>query len=634
MAKTIWAAAAALALAVLIGLSGAPAIAGRSAKLSELLSAYAAAYDAGDYAAAAHVGDDLLQRGDLGLDFSEIVALRLELAGTYALAGRKEDALALYEDVISWYSAKDPAAVELIEPLEAAAAIAADLRKSAKAAAFQDRALALSRSAYGAMNPARLYLLERAEATYAKAGQRTKAANAAREKQAIAERLEPSDRAVAASEGPLTGTSPNQPAERELVLSERSDKSCGEAGVKSLGVDVFFATTRKDTGAQDPARRFANAADPTGKWSYGLSEVSVPCNRSAGEITRPGLLDYIQLDFSANEADHFILKDVQIAVSEGEFFEGVRSAVGQTERKEAFVFIHGFNTNFEGGIYRTAQMAADLDVEEPVTPILFSWPSRASLFGYVADGEELSTPLKIKLGEFLFKVKNATGATRVHLVAHSMGNRFLLEGLRELKIKNPSARGLFDEVIFAAPDVRADNFAGLFGEVRPLAKRFTLYSSRNDKALLTSSRINDTARAGGAEPPLVLAGLDTIDTGAQSAGLLGHDDFAGPALDDFRAVMWLSLAPDKRCVLERAGTGAAGYWRLAKNRCGGTGLVTPAGQGDDGLVFTETIKTLRAAPCAAAVETLSERIVNAQALQPALVPFLVAVRAQVQLCRA
>ena len=46
------------------------------------------------------------------------------------------------------------------------------------------------------------------------------------------------------------------------------------------------------------------------------------------------------------------------------------------------VFIHGFNVPFEDAIYRTAQLAHDLDFDG--APILYSWPSRGTMLGYVA----------------------------------------------------------------------------------------------------------------------------------------------------------------------------------------------------------------------------------------------------------
>jgi len=67
-------------------------------------------------------------------------------------------------------------------------------------------------------------------------------------------------------------------------------------------------------------------------------------------------------------------------------------------------------------------------------------------------------------------------------------------------------------------------------------------------------------RIGDARQVVIQPGLETVDTTDASSGLLGHEDFAGSALADFQGVVWLSLAPDRRCVLQTAGTADARYW--------------------------------------------------------------------------
>ncbi|RYF88437.1 MAG: alpha/beta hydrolase, partial [Caulobacteraceae bacterium] len=93
----------------------------------------------------------------------------------------------------------------------------------------------------------------------------------------------------------------------------------------------------------------------------------------------------------------------------------------------------------------------------------------------------------------------------------------------------------------------------------PCRGRFTLYASSRDKALMMSAQMNGMRRLGDAHQLVLVDGLESIDTTAASNGLIGHDDFAGTALDDFRAVVWLSLAPDRRCVLQQ-GQGERRWW--------------------------------------------------------------------------
>lgn len=106
-------------------------------------------------------------------------------------------------------------------------------------------------------------------------------------------------------------------------------------------------------------------------------------------------------------------------------------------------------------------------------------------------------------------------------------------------------------------------------ELLHLAGDMTLYASASDRALQLSRRIQGGyPRAGDVTPaPVVLEGLATVDTTEAGDSGLGHSDYAGPALDDFRAIVWLSLEPDQRCILE-VETGETGRFHRVDPRDG------------------------------------------------------------------
>lgn len=92
----------------------------------------------------------------------------------------------------------------------------------------------------------------------------------------------------------------------------------------------------------------------------------------------------------------------------------------------------------------------------------------------------------------------------------------------------------------------------------------TLYASSKDRALYLSSIVNGGyRRAGDAAAPITVADLDTVDTTEVGGEGLGHGDYADRALDDFRAIVWLSLQPRSRCelVARKQATGGD-YWQL------------------------------------------------------------------------
>lgn len=353
---------------------------------------------------------------------------------------------------------------------------------------------------------------------------------------------EPSAPQPTASEPPRPMTTPDRP----VPVKQKAEKAAFTL------VNVFYATTRKNTGAKAPTAMFGG--DP-GPISYGRTTVSVPRERKPGELPTPSIWSF---EFRPDPAKHFVLTRVDPYKNRAAFFGSVKGQIAKSQHREVLVYIHGFNQSFEIAAERTAQLAVDLNLDG--APVFYSWPSQASLFGYSADAKTAEDPKRLaELAAFLSAIATETGATRVNVVAHSMGNRYLVRALNRLATK--TTKPLFDEIVFAAPDVGVDEFKKAWPNIRKTGKRLTVYASAADKALQISRQINQMARAGDASPPIALAGLQTIDTTLASGGLIGHDDFSGSALDDFRAVVWLSLSPDRRCML----TSQAGQtvWRFA-----------------------------------------------------------------------
>jgi esterase/lipase superfamily enzyme len=116
------------------------------------------------------------------------------------------------------------------------------------------------------------------------------------------------------------------------------------------------------------------------------------------------------------------------------------------------VFIHGYNVSFFEAARRTAQLHWDLGFRG--TPAFFSWPSGGSLLDYWAD-EASSEWAASHLREFLDLLAKRSGAKKIHLIAHSMGNRPLSRALAEIGSRNPTCdpptKAQFSQVIMPHP---------------------------------------------------------------------------------------------------------------------------------------------------------------------------------------
>jgi esterase/lipase superfamily enzyme len=193
---------------------------------------------------------------------------------------------------------------------------------------------------------------------------------------------------------------------------------------------------------------------------------------------------------------------------------------------EVFVFVHGYNNTFEDAARRTAQIAYDLNFAG--APVMYSWPSQASssLDAYRTDGH-MAGWSESHLIDFVTMVARESGARRVHLIAHSMGNRIVSGALRRLVDQCVTGTiPRFNEVILSAPDIDAEYFkTAIAPRIVHSAERITIYSSSRDYALKASSLLNPHARRrlGEAGDELTLfpeyQNIDVIDATAVETGL-------------------------------------------------------------------------------------------------------------------
>lgn len=343
-------------------------------------------------------------------------------------------------------------------------------------------------------------------------------------------------------------------------------------------ISAFLSGCAADYGNPDAAG--AGAGTPIGVWyatdrafdgdasygagrahvTYGIADVRLPPAHVAGRLEEPALASSGMV---ADPRWHVYLNSVR-PLPRDDFTGELRAALSMSERPEILLYIHGFNTDFGRSVRRAAQLAHDLD--HGGVPMVFAWPSAGNVAGYLADLNNADWAAA-HLAEALRLLARDAGADRINLIAHSMGNRVLIQALDELsRGRIATDPPLFGEVIFAAPDVDSDIFAAALTRLRPLAERFTLYVSSNDVALSASRRLaGDHPRAGESGPGMVvIADIDTVDASAAGGDLLGHEYFgeSGPVLNDIRLLLRDGAGAAERPGLERDFYLGRSYWRL------------------------------------------------------------------------
>jgi len=376
---------------------------------------------------------------------------------------------------------------------------------------------------------------------------------------AVARALAGAGKAEAAQEARVLAQSPEDRCAkpnggRGLVAADE-----GEGGFAS--VDVFYGTDRKPTGALRPNAFYGRERGPV---DYGRATVTIPRTHKPGQVESPSLLKF---EWRENPALHVVLTDIA-RMDEQTFFHTVAGTLDGSGSDEVFVFVHGFNTTFSEAAKRTAQIAYDLNFEG--VPLFYAWPSRGSTGGYLADAATVQVSARHLVG-FLEDVVGRAGADRIHLMAHSMGSRALTEALELYAARHPGARAVFQQVIFAAPDVDADLFALQVTAMRQLAERVTLYASSADLALSTSRRLHgDAPRAGQGGPDLVVAeSFDTVDMTTLGDDMLKHTYFASDssALADILWLFWRNPPPDTRCGMQEQVVADGVFWVYRSDDC-------------------------------------------------------------------
>jgi esterase/lipase superfamily enzyme len=452
------------------------------------------------------------------------------------------------------------------------AAILETAGRHAEAAAVLEELEASISGREGETAPALIPVLERMAGAHAAAGAPAEAVAVLSRLLDVLDALDLDDRApeVLARLEAVAASAPEVSAQVEAAVDTwelaQEDSRSGPFGADPetgfTTVRIYYATDRARTGDEDPADFYGG---DRGTLELGTATVSIPPRHFPGRIEKP---KFWLLEFREDPAKHIVLKSVTPGDSEAVFAE-MRQQLTESKSDSAFVFVHGFNVPFNEAAQRTAQMAYDMNFNG--LPILYSWPSRGSLLSYIADTAVVNLSGR-RLTLFLEDVVRKSGAKRIHLIAHSMGNRALTDALELYALRHEGEPPAFDQVLFTAPDLDAGLFAEMAKTIRTTAQRLTLYASNKDWALAVSRKLHgDAARAGQGGERIIHADIfDSVDMTSIGDDMLAHSYYANnpSALTDILSLFWRDAPPEDRCGMVRAEGEYGEYWQYSPEACG------------------------------------------------------------------
>lgn len=279
--------------------------------------------------------------------------------------------------------------------------------------------------------------------------------------------------------------------------------------------EIFIATSRaKATNPQE-----VYSGDRSDGISFARVDITVPAVHKTGAVERP-------LGKQSDPAKYFTATRVAAYREEDVFSQALRADIAKHGGR-AMVFIHGYNTAFDDAVYRITQIVHDAGYTG--TPILFTWASAGRTVDYVYDNNS-ATAARDRLEDTLRLVARS-GAKRVDIVAHSMGNWVTVEALRQLAMTGDrDLDGKMGDVVLASPDIDVDVFKSQMRRYGVPKKPFVVLTSKNDRALNISGliagqrpRLGDYADAADiAQYGVIVADLSSVSSGDR----LNHAKFA------------------------------------------------------------------------------------------------------------
>lgn len=346
--------------------------------------------------------------------------------------------------------------------------------------------------------------------------------------------------------GDVSVQAPPRSLKPSLAQRELADLEPGDRRIR-----VHFGTDRELLEADSKHFGGARAADNATR--YGVATVFVPKSHHVGKL---GYSAIIAPNRIARNGALFIQQVTHL--TKLDFERAIHAELGVVTTRRILLSIHGFSTTFDTAILRTAQLAADLDIDAVVAA--FSWPSAGSLLHYSRDRTEALASAPGLAAFLLLLAENSAGLRNVDVVVHSMGNYVLANAVQALRVALASAGLKLGHIFLAAPDIDLTEFSALAVARRGISRSGTVYASRNDLALLVSALIHRSPRVGRFPPVPAPTGIHKVDVSAVNLPMIGHGYHAqtGAVIDDIVEVILHNKKPNKRRRLYSASAGT--HW--------------------------------------------------------------------------
>lgn len=326
--------------------------------------------------------------------------------------------------------------------------------------------------------------------------------------------------------------------------------------------ELFYVTDRNPVGENSRKHFFGSERGELSFGIYSVSQNEESANNGATKASR---------SISGKMMRSAPKSDVHMSISEKAWVEWKRELAGQFAGypdDSALVYIHGYAKSFVEAADEAASFSTAIEYQG--VPILYSWPSGSSPLGYSSDLAAVAWST-FYLEQLLNQLETLDHLRTIHLVAHSLGSKALLDVLVkkiEQSAKSTDQNWRFGEVVLIAPDVEKEIFIrDYLPRLENSPSRLTIYISSHDIPLKISGSLHGVPRLGDARNTLThYPGVETIDVSQVSSFLRGHSYYRKDAdvVSDIGMLINQRLGAEDRPLLVPREAAGTGVWSLIK----------------------------------------------------------------------
>jgi esterase/lipase superfamily enzyme len=338
--------------------------------------------------------------------------------------------------------------------------------------------------------------------------------------------------------------------------------TCDQNRTRPCTIPVWYATTR----AMDKVLGYGKDRAPlTSPINYGVAAVVIPDGHDRGSTGSSWIVNVLRA-LVGGKGDEKLRFIHNYKLGMDEFWVDLRKEVSlrsDSADRLVLLYIHGFNVSFEDSMIRAGQLGYDL--RNPGVTAAFTWPTAESVTeaGFLSDRVSIEAA-EDALKNFVEDLALKSGATRIHIIAHSLGNQGLLRALQRIDADRKPVSIPIGKMILVAPAVDRQVFESLADLFPKMSTGTTLYVSSKDKVVKIGSWLDRYKLVGYVPPHTIVNKIDTVDVSSIQYDLieLGHSYLGAEAvLDDISQVLWYSATPRRRGLIYRTENGRP-YWSI------------------------------------------------------------------------